>query len=201
MTTSFPRERTKLENPMFYRLISKLLEYPDADLIAALPELRHEIKRGLEAAEWLVLDHFLKYLESLDLTEAQANYVVTFDLTPEHSLHLTHHLFGDDKNRGPALIDLSEFYKEYGLEMRTTVATESANDAAEDEERFNELPDFLPLVLEFSMLLDTDEARIFLSQWSKVLNQLAGNLEKAQSPYAPLIRLIEQRSQLVRAAA
>ena len=31
---------------------------------------------------------------------------------PEHSLHLTHHLFGDDKNRGPALIDLSEFYKE-----------------------------------------------------------------------------------------
>ena len=186
---------------MFYRLISKLLEYPDADLIAALPELRHEIKRGLEAAEWLVLDHFLKYLESLDLTEAQANYVVTFDLTPDHSLHLTHHLFGDDKNRGPALIDLSEFYKEYGLEMRTTVATESANDAAEDEERFNELPDFLPLVLEFSMLLDTDEARIFLSQWSKVLNQLAGNLEKAQSPYAPLIRLIEQRSQLVRAAA
>ncbi len=184
---------------MFYRLTSKLLEYPDANLIAALPELRHELKRGLEAAEWLVLDRFIKYLESIDLTEAQANYVVTFDLTPEHSLHLTHHLFGDDKNRGPALIDLTEFYKEYGLEMRTTVA--SANDEVANDEKFNELPDFLPLLLEFSMLLETEEARIFLSQWSKVLNQLASNLEKAQSPYAPIIRLVEQRSQLVRAAA
>jgi nitrate reductase delta subunit len=42
---------------------------------------------------------------------------------------------------------------------------------------------------------------MFLSQWSKVLNQLASNLEEAGSPYAPLIRLVEQRSQLVRAAA
>lgn len=190
---------------MFYRLISKLLDYPDADLIAALPDLRDEIKNGsgykFEAAEWLVLNRFLNYLESLDLTEVQATYVLTFDLTPEHALHLTHHLFGDDKNRGPALIDLTEFYKEYGLEMRSTAATASANDESADDGKTNELPDFLPLVLEFAALLEVDEARMFLSQWSKVLNQLASNLEDAQSPYAPLIRLVEQRSQLVRAAA
>ncbi len=179
---------------MFYQVLSKLLDYPSDELMAALPELRGEIKRGFEAAEWLVLDRFLNHLEKLDPTEAQGAYVLTFDLTPEHALHLTHHLFGDDKNRGPALIDLGEFYKEFGLEMVT-------KDAAANEDAINEIPDFLPLMLEFSSQLSVEEARFFLSQWSKVLNQLATNLEEAQSPYAPLIRLVEQRALLVRAAA
>ncbi len=179
---------------MFYQVLSKLLDYPSDELMAALPELRGEIKRGFEAAEWLVLDRFLNHLEKLDPTEAQAAYVLTFDLTPEHALHLTHHLFGDDKNRGPALIDLGEFYKEFGLEMVT-------KDAAANEDAINEIPDFLPLMLEFASQLSAEEARFFLSQWSKVLNQLATNLEEAQSPYAPLIRLVEQRALLVRAAA
>lgn len=182
---------------MFYQVLSKLLDYPSEELTAALPALRAEIKHGsggrLEAAEWLVLDRFLNHLEKLDPTEAQAAYVMTFDLTPEHALNLTHHLFGDDKNRGPALIDLSVFYKEFGLEMLT-------KDAA-NEDAANEIPDYLPLMLEFAGMLSAEEARLFLSQWAKVLNQLASNLEEAQSPYAPLIRLVEQRSLLVRAAA
>jgi len=186
------------ENPMFYQVLSKLLDYPDEALLAALPELRGEIRRGLEAAEWLVLDRFLNHLEKLDLTEAQAAYVMTFDLTPEHALHLTHHLFGDDKNRGPALIDLSEFYKEFGLEMVANNVL--ANDSAANEGS-NEIPDYLPLMLEFAAQLSLEESRFFLAQWARVLNQLATNLEDAQSPYAPLIRLVEQRSLLVKAAA
>ena len=179
---------------MFYQVLSKLLDYPSDELMAALPELRGEIKRGFEAAEWLVLDRFLNHLEKLDPTEAQGAYVLTFDLTPEHALHLTHHLFGDDKNRGPALIDLAEFYKDFGLEMVT-------KEAAANEDSINEIPDYLPLMLEFASQLSTDEARFFLSQWARVLNQLASNLEEAQSPYAPLIRLVEQRALLVKAAA
>jgi nitrate reductase delta subunit len=169
---------------MFYKLVSKLLDYPDEAMMAALPELRSDLRQGFEAGEWVVLEHFIKHLESLDLTEAQAAYVLTFDLTPSHALHLTHHLFGDDKNRGPALIDLTEFYKEFGLEMAS-----------------NELPDYLPLILEFSTQLEHEEVQLFLAQWTKVLKQLAGNLEEADSPYAPLIRLIERRSQLIKAAA
>lgn len=180
---------------MFYPLLSKLLDYPTLELMEALPELRATLRQGFEATEWIVLDRFMKELSEQDLTEAQGAYVQTFDLTPEHALHLTHHLFGDDKNRGPALIDLTEFFKEYGLEL---VIGEGA---ANDEDHVNELPDFLPLVLEFTAQLETEEARVFLSQWSKVLNQLAGNLEEAGSSYAPLIRLVEQRSQLVKAAA
>jgi nitrate reductase delta subunit len=177
------------ENPMFHKILSRLLDYPDEALIDALPELRHHIRDGFEATEYLVLDRFMTDLARRDLTEAQATYVLTFDLTPEHSLHLTHHLFGEDKNRGPALIDLSEFYKEYGLEL--TANGESGQ----------ELPDFLPLMLEFAAQLETDEARLFLSRWNKVLNQLATNLETGGNPYAPLIRLIEQRAQLAEAMA
>ena len=186
---------------MFYPLLSKLLDYPSTELMQALPELRASLRQGFEATEWIVLDRFMKEMSEQDLTEAQAAYVQTFDLTPEHALHLTHHLFGDDKNRGPALIDLTEFYKEYGLELRTAEATKAANDELVDDGKSNELPDYLPLILEFAAMLEEEEARMFLSQWAKVLNVLAKNLEEADSPYAPLIRLVEQRSLLVRAAA
>lgn len=168
---------------MFYRLLARLLDYPTAELQAALPEIWQQMEQ-LPEGERKVISNFLAHLHWEDMTEWQALYVRTFDMIPDNALHLSHHLFGDDKNRGPALIDLSEFYKEYGLELAA-----------------NELPDYLPLMLEFSSQLDQDEARMFLSQWVKVLNQLAQNLEKVESPYAPLIRLIEQRSQLVAAKA
>ena len=174
---------------MFYKLLSKLLEYPSPELTAALPQLHGVLRQGFEATEWVVLERFMRRLADQDLTESQAAYVQTFDLTPEHALHLTHHLFGDDKNRGPALIDLTEYYKQYGLEI-------AANDGGP-----HELPDHLPLLLEFAAQLEAEEARMFLSQWSKVLNQLAANLEKAESPYAPLVRLVEQRSQLAQPVA
>lgn len=171
---------------MLYRILAKLLDYPDEVLAGVLWEVRMRARSGDEflAHERQTIETFVDYLESLSLTESQAAYVMTFDMVPEHSLHLTHHLFGDDKNRGPALIDLTEFYKEYGLELAE-----------------NELPDFLPLALEFADQLDESEARMFLSQWTRVLMQLAANLEEAKSPYAPLVRLVEDRAQLVKAAA
>lgn len=171
---------------MLYRILAKLLDYPDEGLAGVLWEVRMRARSGDEflAHERQAVETFVDYLESLSLTEAQAAYVMTFDMVPEHSLHLTHHLFGDDKNRGPALIDLTEFYKEYGLQQAD-----------------NELPDFLPLALEFADQLDESEARMFLSQWARVLKQLADNLEEANSPYAPLARLVEDRAQLVKAAA
>ena len=174
---------------MLYQLLSKLLDYPHPELVAALPELRALLPRDsdLDPGERRVVAEFIANLETIPVMEAQAAYVQTFDLTPSHSLHLTHHLFGEEKTRGPALIDLSEFYKEFGFEL--------VDDAV------NELPDYLPLILEFASQLDVEEARMFLAQWTKVFKQLAGNLEEAGSPYAPLVRLVEQHSQLVKAAA
>ena len=146
-----------------YKLLSSLLDYPNQDLIEHLPDLRDFVAQSIEIdhAEREALQNFLSHLQSLSVTELQADYVQTFDMTAEHSLHLTHHLFGDDKNRGPALIDLGELYKDYGVEVVT-----------------NELPDYLPLILEFTAYLDDNEATVFLSDAKKVLGVLTENLQK-----------------------
>lgn len=169
-----------------YKLLSALLEYPDQELIDHLPELREHITQCLDTdtTERDALHVFITYLQSKPLTTLQEDYVQTFDLTPEHSLHLTHHLFGDDKNRGPALIDLGELYKDYGVEVVT-----------------NELPDYLPLVLEFIAYLDDNEATVFLADAHKVLSVITENLSKANSAYAALLSIVAGRATLTRLAA
>lgn len=169
-----------------YKILSVLLEYPDQELIDHLPELHSEIDTCLDMddAERVAMRQFLAHLQGTPLTTLQADYVQTFDLTAEHSLHLTHHLFGDDKNRGPALIDLGELYKDYGVEVVT-----------------NELPDYLPLILEFAAYLDDSEASVFLADANKVLGVLADNLNIAGSPYAALLSIVEGRATLTRLAA
>lgn len=171
-----------------YKILSVMLEYPEQELIDNLQEIRAIVDESSEIGdeERVALSRFLDHLESMHLTEIQKDYVKTFDLTPEHSLHLTHHLFGDDsdRNRGPALIDLSEMFKEYGVK---TVS--------------NELPDYLPLILEFASYLESSEATVFLSDVHKVLNILTENLAKAGSPYAPLLSIIESRATLTRLTA
>ncbi len=180
-----------------YNLLAALLDYPSDELLA---ELRTEVQSAGSArslvdradASGVCSDEekdrvatFIDWMLAQEPTLLQSNYVQTFDLTPEHSLHLTHHLFGDDKNRGPALIDLTEYYKTYGFKLR-------------DEQ---ELPDYLPLVLEFVSQLGRDEAAVFLADVAKVLKVLAGNLEEAGSTWAPLVRVIENHGSLTRLAA
>ena len=169
-----------------YKLLSVLLEYPDQELIDHLPEIPDRLAQcvDIDEAEQAALCEFIDYLASRPLTELQASYVQTFDMTAEQSLHLTHHLFGEDKNRGPALIDLGEMYKDYGVEVVT-----------------NELPDYLPLILEFAAYLDDNEAMVFLSDANKVLKVLADNLKNAGSPYAGLLSIVEERATLTRLAA
>jgi nitrate reductase delta subunit len=176
-------EYTMSDNTMtLFKLLSALFEYPDQAMLQAMPELMTIIGENatIKPAEREAIAAFASWLADGDLTEAQASYVKTFDMTPEHALHLTHHLFGDDKNRGPALIDLGEYYKSYGLELGT-----------------NELPDYLPLALEFASMLEPVEAQVFLDPLAKAIAQLGANLSAAESPWAPLVRLIEAHARLV----
>lgn len=181
---------------LIFKLLSVLLDYPSNDM---LDELRQETVRAGSAFALAsevdpdrclpVEDHhtiagFIDHLLALDSSEAQALYVQTFDLTPEHSLHLTHHIFGEEKTRGPALIDLTEYLKSYGF--------------MHDEK---ELPDYLPLMLEFAAELEPDESRVFLGDTSKVLGVIAGNLSRVDSPYARLIKILNNYGSLVKLAA
>lgn len=179
-----------------FQLLAMLLDYPHDDARAELTQLVHEYEgvggllialdpdRLFSGQEREQIARCLEWLLAQPTLAAQADYVKTFDLVPEHSLHLTHHVFGDDKNRGPALIDLSEIYKSYGLQH--------------DE---HEIPDFLPLMLEFVSQLEPDEARLFLSDAVRILASLADRLAQAESPYAPLLQVIANHATLTRKAA
>ena len=171
-----------------YKILSVLLQYPEQELIDNLPEIKEWVNDtvDIDDQERSMLQTYLQQMEGTPLIELQAEYVKTFDMVPEHSLHLTHHLFGDDKNRGPALIDLGELYKDYGVEV-----SESAK----------ELPDYLPLILEFAAYLDGNESTVFLSDAKKVFGVLMDNLKKAASPYADLISIIAGRASLTRIEA
>ena len=171
-----------------YKILSVLLQYPEQELIDNLPEIKEWVNDtvDIDSQERSILQTYLQQMENSSLIELQAEYVKTFDMVPEHSLHLTHHLFGDDKNRGPALIDLGELYKDYGVEV-----SESAK----------ELPDYLPLILEFAAYLDGSESTVFLSDAKKVFGVLMDNLKKAASPYADLISIIAGRASLTRIEA
>ena len=168
-----------------YTILARLIDYPDEELMDGLDDIIEELQKDqeVEAEECEAMMQFISWVRLHDLTGLQGIYVQTFDMTPEHDLHLTHHLFGDDRGRGPALIDLSEHYKGAGLEM-----TEG------------EIPDYLPLILEYVSTLDPLQARVFLGDAAKVVKTLADNLEKKASPYARLLRIIENRGHLAKAA-
>ncbi|AYZ65708.1 nitrate reductase molybdenum cofactor assembly chaperone [Burkholderia multivorans] len=152
-----------------YPLLSVLLTYPDADLLDALPDVRAALERDPGARDALapLVDH----LAQTPLIALQETYVATFDRTPAHSLHLFEHVHGESRARGQALVDLLDEYRRFGFEPAT-----------------NELPDYLPLFVEFLGAIAADghaaDARRLLGDAIDVIAALGERLERAQSPYA-----------------
>ena len=122
---------------------------PDDHLVARLPVLR-EVVAGLPAtvADPLrrFLDHVGSTVEQEGLGALQVAYVDTFDVTRKCALHLTYFLHGDTRNRGVALVRIKQIYRQHGVEL-------TAPDAVGEE-----LPDFLPVVLEFGATTAPDAA-------------------------------------------
>jgi nitrate reductase delta subunit len=169
-----------------FMMLSVLFDYPDEDLKDHLDDLEEVLDTDpdITPLERAAIRAVVRWMKARPLIELQQHYVQTFDLTQEHSLHLTHHLFGDSRARGPALVDLAEHYRAHGFAMAR-----------------GELPDYLPLVLEYVNTLDPVAARLFLHDVGDVLKRLADNLEKARSPYAPLARVIEGRGRFAAPAS
>lgn len=172
---------------LIYRILSRLLDYPDQTLRVHLPELADLVQagNGLNPQESETIQAFIAWMQEAEPYALESDYVQTFDLVPAHSLHLTHHIFGDeDRERGPALVDIAEHYKGNGLEAID-----------------GELPDYLPMLLEYASTLDSMAARVFLGDAAKVVGRVADSLEQAGSPYAPIVRLIARRGHLASQAA
>jgi len=162
---------------LIYTVLSRLLDYPEQELIDNLIEVRKvvEADSAIKGDEQDAIFTVIDWMLSEDLIELQQDYVQSFDNNADNSLHLTHHLYGDDdRERGPALINIVEHFKKAGLSPVK-----------------GELPDYLPLILEYLAKLDEEKAGEFLGDAVKVLTVLAENLEQNKSPYAPLVRIVE----------
>ncbi len=151
------------------KILGALLTYPSKEQVEALPEFRSL----LEKEKWLpkeslkALYHLMDWMASEDLLDLQEEFVALFDRTPSLCLHLFEHVHGDSRDRGQALVDLSGVYKDAGLLINT-----------------EEMPDFLPLFLEYLSVIEVAEAAQNLGEISNVLGVLSGRLKNRQSPYA-----------------
>ncbi|OWW22794.1 nitrate reductase molybdenum cofactor assembly chaperone [Noviherbaspirillum denitrificans] len=158
-----------------YQVLSTLLMYPDESLIAALDELYAALDGHPEMKA--TLQPLFAHLAGEDLLTLQENYVSTFDRNPSHSLHLFEHIHGESRDRGQAMVDLMQEYKNHGLQM-----------CADD------LPDYVPLFLEFLSQVDKEEADRLLSDAVHVLAHLGRKLAAHNSPYAVVLQAVEALS-------
>lgn len=155
-----------------YQVLSAVLLYPEPALIASVPEL--DALLADTPALRPPLQPLFAYLQQEDLITLQQNYVMTFDRNPSHSLHLFEHIHGESRDRGQAMVDLMEEYKKHGLEMSC-----------------DDLPDFVPLFLEFLSQLDAEEAARMLSDAIHVLAHIGRKLAANGSPYAGVFEVLQ----------
>ncbi|GEC70427.1 nitrate reductase molybdenum cofactor assembly chaperone [Raoultella terrigena] len=156
-------------------IVSRLLEYPDA----ALWQHQQEMLETLASSEKLVaedarkLGDFLRDLTARDVLDAQADYSELFDRGRATSLLLFEHVHGESRDRGQAMVDLMAQYERHGLELDS-----------------NELPDHLPLYLEYLAQLPEDEAIAGLKDVAPILGLLSARLQQRESRYAALFELL-----------
>ena len=158
-----------------FRALSALLIYPQPELVEALDEIEATVESEdlVSRAQMPGLRGLLDSLRGGDIYDLQEEYLLLFDRTRSLSLHLFEHVHGESRDRGQALVDLKAVYEDKGLMVDT-----------------RELPDFLPVFLEFLSMLPRDEARGMLGETAHVLLAIAERLGKRKSPYESLFRIL-----------
>jgi len=155
-----------------FKALGALLSYPEAELIAALPELEQALDREklLARGERRALDTLFTALRAGELMTLQEEYVSLFDRVRSLSLHLFEHVHGESRDRGQAMVDLGKIYERHGFALAS-----------------NELPDFLPAVLEYLSFRPLREARELLADSAHILEALGARLRKRGSPYSAVL--------------
>lgn len=153
--------------PVVWQTASVLLDYPGAHFRALRPDLPR-ILDGLPDEAAGPLTRFLAYADSLGPSELEAEYVGAFDHRRRGCLYLTYYSYGDTRKRGMALLRFKHAYRLAGLEV------------TEDE-----LPDYLPLVLEFAS--QRPEGAVLLQEHRAGVELLRRSLEEKNSPWAPVM--------------
>jgi nitrate reductase delta subunit len=165
---------------ILFKALSALLTYPTADLQAAMPDIRAALHdEGLLGPKrQAALVPLLTHLEKTDLTDLQEDYVLLFDRSRTLSLNLFEHIHGESRDRGGAMVDLLDTYRAAGFDLAGS-----------------ELPDHLPVILEFLSTQNMTVAQDMLSGAGHILMALAERLTRRNSRYAAVMDALVVLSQ------
>ncbi|HTP58736.1 MAG TPA: nitrate reductase molybdenum cofactor assembly chaperone, partial [Spirochaetia bacterium] len=144
-----------------FRVLSALLTYPTGELVSLVSVMKQELQAEgiLRGEDVSSLEPLFFELASVDIYDLQARYVELFDQYRALSLHLFEHVHGESRDRGQAMVSLLERYREAGLDLRAS-----------------ELPDFLPVFLEYLSQLPREEACAELGEAVAVIATLTRRL-------------------------
>lgn len=162
-----------------YKALGALLDYPEAELIHALPEIGGalESEPSLSPATRAALRRLTQPLGSGDVMDRQEDWLGLFDRSRARSLHLYEHVHGESRARGQAMASLQEMYRFHGLELTK-----------------HELPDYLPLLCEFLSLVEPKVARSLLADAAHILEAVRRRLQERDSPYAAIFAALLELS-------
>jgi nitrate reductase delta subunit len=154
------------------KVMAHLLSYPNGALRSHLPELSSALQaeQALTPARLAELQTLITSLAGPYELETEARYVELFDRGRATSLHLFEHVHGDSRDRGPAMIDLAQTYEKSGLYLGP-----------------DEMPDYLPVVLQFVSTQPPAEARAFLGEMAHIFNAIFNALQQRNSAYASVL--------------
>ncbi len=161
------------------KAISALLSYPTAELQQAKAELMEALQQGnlLPADSIKAMETLINALADGDIYTLQETYVGLFDRSRTLSLNLFEHVHGESRDRGGAMVNLVENYRAAGFEPASS-----------------ELPDHIPVLLEFLAMRPIDEAREVLADAAHILEVLQTRLTRRESIYAPVFAALMQIS-------
>ena len=157
------------------RALAWLLRYPDEQLRAVAADLRAALhdEGALGAGRLAELEALIRKLATDPALRTEAQYVELFDRGRRTALHLFEHVHGDSRERGPAMIDLAQTYERTGLLLAP-----------------GELPDYLPVVLEFASTQPPAQAREFLRETAHIVRTIMSALLERGSPYASVLAAV-----------
>ena len=160
-----------------FKALSAVLTYPSTELQQAIPEIRDVLEaESIVSADALeAIEPLLAEFETGDIYDLQERYVLLFDRSRTLSLNLFEHVHGESRDRGGAMVSLIETYRAGGFEPATT-----------------ELPDHLPVLLEFLATRPSEEARETLADAAHIFAAINARLLRRESEYSAVFAALLQ---------
>jgi nitrate reductase delta subunit len=165
------RRHGRRDDRVVHLVAARCLDYPRDELVESLPMLTEALAEQEDSAGARELAPLLEHLGSRPLAELQRAYVDTFDLSRKHALYLSYWTDGDTRRRGEVLGRFKAAYRRSGFLVDT----------------HGELPDYLPMVLEFAACADAEAGAALLQDYRASIELLRIALQEKESPYAAAV--------------